>query len=292
LKRYNVPPKRIRDFHHLVVRPNPALPPVCPLALSPAAGGVYHTRNGIALTDEEWEWHVKCGFSVPSLKYYFTTDINPKTGTAFLKSAQDGLKVIGLAASTSTSELIKSHVVTKRSGQFYTYDRYNLIAVIAIVCTRAFLGYHRSAGNMGNGYTMEQYMVKQLDNDIEYQFFMDTVMKLVDYVFKWVINNDHQVKRADVLKCFVEQVEDRIRCRTKRNKYSMFSNRYIAENVGSLSNKTHPVVQGHLYEWAVVFDMCIPQFRNQLIKTKHYVTQYEADHLFEDNLEKRLFKPL
>jgi hypothetical protein len=150
-KRFNVPPKGFRNFHHVVVRPNPALPPVSPRAFSPAAGSVYHTHNGLPLTDEEWDWHVKCGYKPPTLAHYFTNNINPKTGTGFLQAARAGFKVIGLAASTSTSKLIKSHVVTKHSGQFYTYNRYNLIAVIAIVCTRAFLGYHRSGGNMGNG---------------------------------------------------------------------------------------------------------------------------------------------
>jgi hypothetical protein len=145
---------------------------------------------------------------------------------------------------------------------------------------------------MGTGYTMEQYMVKQKNNKVEHQFFVDTVMKLVDYVFKWTIENDHQVKRSNVMKCFVEQVEDRIRCRTKRSKYSMFSNGYIAENVRRLSNRTHPVVQGHLYEWALVFDLCIPEFRNQLMETRHYVTQNEADNLFDGNSQKRLYGSL
>jgi hypothetical protein len=72
----------------------------------------------------------------------------------------------------------------------------------------------------------------------------------------------------------------------------MFSNDYVAQNVHRLTNKTHPVTQGHLYEWALVFDLCIPEFRNQLKQTKHYLTQNEADNLFHDNLQKRLYVPL
>jgi hypothetical protein len=290
--RFNVRPSDSPNFHHTVPVPNRTLTPVVPRLLSHATGGVYHIRNGLALTEAEWNWHVDCGYRPPSLDYYFTDDINPMTGFKFLESARDGLRVIGLAASTYTSDLVKSHKATKRSGQFHNYDRANLIGVIAIVCTRAFLGYHRSAGDMGNGYTMEQYMVKHLENKVKHQFFVDTVMKLLDYVFKWTIENDHQVKRSDVMKCFVEQVEDRIRCRTKRCMYSMFSNDYVAQNVHRLTNKTHPVTQGHLYEWALVFDLCIPEFRNQLKQTKHYLTQNEADNLFHDNLQKRLYVPL
>jgi hypothetical protein len=56
----------------------------------------------------------------------------------------------------------------------------------------------------------------------------------------------------------------------------MFSNAYIMERAGVLGIKQHSIVQGHLYEWALVFDLILPRFREKLNKKRFFCLPLKA----------------
>ena len=72
----------------------------------------------------------------------------------------------------------------------------------------------------------------------------------------------------------------------------MFSNKYIQSKVPNISNDMKAVVKGHLYDWCLVFDLCMPGFRDKVLKRKCYLDQTERAAMFSENDGKELYSPI
>jgi hypothetical protein len=286
LVEYTNPNQKGRDTRHFVrqslfsryVEPTPA-PPASPIEV-----------NGYFLDEQELAWAKEKDpnkLSPPKLDYYFTTDKNPHTNQTFLASAQNAVRVIKKACKVRCCSVLYNHRRLYKSGQWGKYDRTNLAAVIAIVCFKAFHGYGFQPPI--TKFSLQAYR-QQLQDSKEIIDFENTVMRLVKYVLKW-INKNHELKEDDIVNNEIDTSERRIKSKT-RCSHGMFSNKYIQSRVPNISNDMKAVVKGHLYEWCLVFDLCMPDFRQKLYKRKYYLTQSERAAMFSENDGKELYSPI
>jgi hypothetical protein len=245
-------------------------------------------RNGRPLTNDEVAYVLsKNGGPIapPPLSDYFKTTLNKNNvKETYLQSAKSAIAVIIKARGTRGCGFLYRHNALKRQGQWHKYDNRNLAAVIAICCTRAFFGYDCSLPNM---FTMRQYWNKCIDNEEHSNWFESTVINLLDYVMKW-INNNANVTFDDVLKINIQLAESRIKSR-RRCQFGVFSNTYINRSAGHITSKHHAIVQGHLWEWALIFDLILPGFRALLNPKRFFLCQSELEQLFLANDGKRLY---
>jgi hypothetical protein len=249
------------------------------------------TYNGHLLSSQEYQWATKDSSGVssgvlsrPRLTHYFTTNVSKyNVNQTYLDAAKGALRVIYKANHTRACDLLYYHDDLKRAGQWFKYDDQNLGGVIAICCTRAFFGYNRS---LPPKFTMQQFRQQNRENPQLLLWYENTVIRLLDYIMKWIIDADRNVRYKDILKINVQQVENRIKAKNRCD-FGMFSNAYIMERAGLLGIKQHAIVQGHLYEWALVFDSIIPGFREKLNKKRFFLSTIEGKTLFESNNGKR-----
>jgi hypothetical protein len=245
-------------------------------------------RNGRPLTNDEVAYVLsKNGGPIapPPLSGYFKTTLNKNNvKETYLQSARSALDVIIKARGTRGCPFLYRHNALKRQGQWHKYDNRNLAAVIAICCTRAFFGYDSS---LPNQFTMRQFWHNCINNEETSIWYESTVINLLDYIMKWV-NNNPNVTFDDVLKINIAQAESRIKSR-RRCQFGVFSNTYINQSAGHITRKHHSIVQGHIWEWALIFDLILPNFRALLNPKRFFLCQSELEQLFLGNNGKRLY---
>jgi hypothetical protein len=151
---------------------------------------------------------------------------------------------------------------------------------------RAFYGYRM---NLCKKFTMQQYRQKNQGTQ-DADIFENTVMRLVYYVLKWV-NTNNALNEYDVTHNFIMDTKKRLRG-ASRCDFGLFSNKYIESCLPVLNMDHHSIVQGHLYEWALVLDLCLPGFREKVENLPCYLTPDEAARMFSANNNKRLYNAL
>jgi hypothetical protein len=286
LVEYINPNQKGRDSRHFVgqslfsrfVDPTPA-PPGSPTEV-----------NGYLLDEQELAWAKEKDpnkLSPPKLVYYFTTRVNPKTNQTYLVSAQAAVRVLKKACKVRCCSVLYEHRKLYKCGQWGKYDRTNLAAVIAIVCFKAFYGYDMKPPI--TKFSLQAYR-QHLQNSKELIDFENTVMRLVKYVLKWINKND-ELKEDDIVNNEIVTSENRIKGKV-RCSHGMFSNKYIQSKVPNISNDMKAVVKGHLYDWCLVFDLCMPQFREKVLKGKKYLTTSERVAMFSENYGEELYPAL
>jgi hypothetical protein len=173
----------------------------------------------------------------------------------------------------------------KRSGQWHNYENQNLAAVIAICCTRAFFGYDC---NLPLQFTMRQFRTDNHANPEIRLWFANTVTRLLDYIIKWV-NVNPNVTFELIEGMNIPDVEQRIKKNVRCQK-GMFSNSYLLSNGGRINCQYSPVVSGHMYEWALIFDLIIPNFRQKLNSQLFFLSPSQLQGPFDENDGNRLYK--
>jgi hypothetical protein len=115
-------------------------------------------------------------------------------------------------------------------------------------------------------------------------------MRLVFYVLKW-INKNTELKEQEIINNYIVDSENCIKGHT-RCTHGTFSNKYIQSKLPHISNDMKSVVQGHLYEWCLVFDLCMLQFCDNIRHCKCYLTKSKREIMFSKNDGKELYPPL